>query len=177
VAACLACCLLPVAAAGGLLAGLVSAVAGAPARSPAGNGRRRRGRDVVVATSHPIRSRDLTVLRIAPFQASFPDVHMEIVELVAEGDRVVGRFTCSATHQGKWLGQAPTGRRFDRITRSGFSGSGTARSSTCGRWRTPSGDCGSSGSRHRMTDTSASMRSPATQRLIRFEVIGGMLRR
>jgi SnoaL-like polyketide cyclase len=114
---------------------------------------------------------------IAPFRASFPDVHMEIVELVAEGDRVVGRFTCSATHQGKWLGQAPTGRRFDRITRSGFSGSGTARSSTCGRWRTPSGDCGSSGSRHRMTDTSASMRSPATQRLIRFEVIGGMLRR
>jgi predicted ester cyclase len=52
---------------------------------------------------------------IAPFQASFPDVHREIVELIAEGDKVVGRFTCSATHQGKWLGQAPTGRRFERI--------------------------------------------------------------
>jgi predicted ester cyclase len=52
---------------------------------------------------------------ITPFRASFPDVHMEIVELIAEGDKVVGRFTCSATHQGKWLGQAPTGRRFERI--------------------------------------------------------------
>ena len=51
----------------------------------------------------------------APFRASFPDVHMEIVELIAEGDKVVGRFTCSATHLGEWLGQAPTGRRFERV--------------------------------------------------------------
>jgi hypothetical protein len=34
---------------------------------------------------------------IAPFRASFPDVHMEIVELIAEDDKVAGRFTCSAT--------------------------------------------------------------------------------
>jgi predicted ester cyclase len=52
---------------------------------------------------------------ITPFRASFPDVHMEIVELIPEGDKVVGRFTCSATHLGAWLGQAPTGRRFERV--------------------------------------------------------------
>jgi ketosteroid isomerase-like protein len=52
---------------------------------------------------------------IAPFRASFPDVHIEIVELLAEGDKVVARFTCSATHQSDWLGHAPTGRRFERI--------------------------------------------------------------
>jgi predicted ester cyclase len=52
---------------------------------------------------------------IAPFRASFPDVHMEVVELIAEGDKVVGRFTCSATHLGAWLGHAPTGRRFERV--------------------------------------------------------------
>jgi ketosteroid isomerase-like protein len=52
---------------------------------------------------------------IAPFRASFPDVHMELVELIAEGDTVVGRFTCSATHLGAWLDQAPTGRRFERV--------------------------------------------------------------
>lgn len=52
---------------------------------------------------------------IAPFRASFPDVHMEIVELIAEGDKVVGRFTCSATHLGAWLGHGPTGRRFERV--------------------------------------------------------------
>jgi predicted ester cyclase len=52
---------------------------------------------------------------IAPFRASFPDVHMEIVELIAEGDKVVGRFTCSGSHLGEWLGQAPTGRRFEGV--------------------------------------------------------------
>jgi predicted ester cyclase len=52
---------------------------------------------------------------IAPFRASFPDVHMEVVDLIAEDDQVVGRFTCSATHLGEWLGHAPTGRRFELI--------------------------------------------------------------
>jgi predicted ester cyclase len=52
---------------------------------------------------------------ITPFRVSFPDVHMEIVDLIAEGDKVVGRFTCSATHLGQWLGHAPTGRRFERV--------------------------------------------------------------
>ena len=52
---------------------------------------------------------------IAPFRASFPDVHMEVVELIAEGDTVVGRFTCSGTHLGEWLGYAPTGRRFEAV--------------------------------------------------------------
>jgi predicted ester cyclase len=52
---------------------------------------------------------------IAPFRLSFPDVHMEVVDLIAEGDKVVGRFTCSGTHLGEWLGHAPTGRRFEAI--------------------------------------------------------------
>lgn len=52
---------------------------------------------------------------IAPFRTSFTDVHMDIVDLIAEGDKVVGRFTCSGTHLGEWLGHAPTGRRFEAI--------------------------------------------------------------
>ncbi|MQA88301.1 MAG: hypothetical protein GEV03_27705 [Streptosporangiales bacterium] len=52
---------------------------------------------------------------IAPFRDAFPDVHMEIVDLIAEADRVVGRFTCSATRRGTWRGYPPTGRRFDRV--------------------------------------------------------------
>ena len=52
---------------------------------------------------------------IAPFLASFPDARMEVVELIAEGDAVVGRFRCSGTHLGPWRGHAPTGRRFERI--------------------------------------------------------------
>lgn len=52
---------------------------------------------------------------IAPFQQSFPDMRMEIVDLIAEDDQVVGRFQCSGTHLGDWMGHAPTGRRFERI--------------------------------------------------------------
>ncbi len=50
---------------------------------------------------------------VAPFRASFSDVHMEVVTLVAEGAQVAGRFRCSGTHTGPWLGHPPTGRRFD----------------------------------------------------------------
>jgi predicted ester cyclase len=52
---------------------------------------------------------------ISPFQSSFPDFQMEIVDLVAEGDTVVGHFKCSGTHRGAWLGIPPTGRRFEGI--------------------------------------------------------------
>jgi predicted ester cyclase len=40
---------------------------------------------------------------------------MRIVDLIAEADQVVGRFTCSGTHQGSWRGHPPTGRRFTNI--------------------------------------------------------------
>ena len=56
------------------------------------------------------------------FRSSFPDVHMDVVELVAEGDTVVGRFECSATHLGEWRGNAPTGRRFERVDEVYFFG-------------------------------------------------------
>ena len=52
---------------------------------------------------------------IAPFRASFPDVRMEIVDLLAEGERVAGRFRCSATNLGEWRGEPPTGRRFEDV--------------------------------------------------------------
>jgi predicted ester cyclase len=49
------------------------------------------------------------------FRRSFPDLEMELVELIAEGDTVVGRFACSATHLGEWRGNPPTGRRFEGV--------------------------------------------------------------
>ena len=52
---------------------------------------------------------------VAPFQASFPDMRMEIVQLVAEEDTVAGRFGCSATHTGEWRGHAASGRRFENV--------------------------------------------------------------
>jgi hypothetical protein len=52
---------------------------------------------------------------IGPFREAFPDVEMEIVELVAEGDKVAGRFRCSGTQLGEWRGQPATGRRFEGV--------------------------------------------------------------
>lgn len=52
---------------------------------------------------------------IAPFRASFPDFKMDIVELIAEGDTVVGHFRCSGTHSGEWNGIPATGNRFHDI--------------------------------------------------------------
>jgi len=52
---------------------------------------------------------------VGPFTESFPDFHMEVVEVIAESDKVVGYFKCSGTHQGEWRGHAPTGRRFEAV--------------------------------------------------------------
>jgi predicted ester cyclase len=49
------------------------------------------------------------------FRRAFPDLHMDVKALVAEGDTVVGRFTCSATHLGPWREHPPTGRRFEDV--------------------------------------------------------------
>jgi predicted ester cyclase len=52
---------------------------------------------------------------VTPFQSAFPDFQMEIVDLIAEGDKVVARFKCSGTHRGEWLGVPATGRRFENV--------------------------------------------------------------
>jgi steroid delta-isomerase-like uncharacterized protein len=50
--------------------------------------------------------------------AAFPDAHNHIHDLVAEGDRVVTRWTMTGTHTGDGLGFPATGRavRIDGIT-------------------------------------------------------------
>jgi predicted ester cyclase len=47
------------------------------------------------------------------FHTAFPDWREEIVELVAEGSTLAGRFKCSGTHRGEFLGEAPTGKRME----------------------------------------------------------------
>ncbi len=47
------------------------------------------------------------------FRTAFPDWRMEIAELVAEGNTVVGRFRCSGTNQDEYKGAPPTGKRME----------------------------------------------------------------
>lgn len=46
----------------------------------------------------------------APFVAAFPDLHIDVAGIVAQGDEVVVRWTATGTHQGDGLGLPPTGR-------------------------------------------------------------------
>jgi predicted ester cyclase len=41
---------------------------------------------------------------------AFPDIHYTLEEVVAEGEKVVVRWTATGTHQGDLMGIAPTGK-------------------------------------------------------------------
>lgn len=40
---------------------------------------------------------------------AFPDIHVAVEDVIAEGDKVVTRNTVTGTHQGEYRGLAPTG--------------------------------------------------------------------
>lgn len=42
---------------------------------------------------------------------AFPDLHFTVEDLIAEGDRVVARYTGQGTHQGDLMGIPPTGKQ------------------------------------------------------------------
>jgi predicted ester cyclase len=50
-------------------------------------------------------------LFLGMIRAAFPDIHETIEDTLAEGDRVVTRSTWRGTHQGAFLGIAPTGKQ------------------------------------------------------------------
>jgi steroid delta-isomerase-like uncharacterized protein len=44
------------------------------------------------------------------FFTAFPDLHYMVEDLIAEGDKVVSRFTARATHRGEFMGVPATGK-------------------------------------------------------------------
>lgn len=43
---------------------------------------------------------------------SFSDIRWEIVDMAADDDKVAVHWTCSGTHDGNFMGFAPTGKKF-----------------------------------------------------------------
>jgi steroid delta-isomerase-like uncharacterized protein len=44
-------------------------------------------------------------------RSGFPDIQWTLEETIAEGDNLVARYTMRGTHQGPFMGVAPTGRK------------------------------------------------------------------
>ena len=45
------------------------------------------------------------------YRTAFPDTHLTVEDQIAEGDKVVTRWTGRGTHQGAFMGIPPTGKR------------------------------------------------------------------
>lgn len=45
--------------------------------------------------------------------AAFPDFHMDVKEMLQDGDKVVSRATMAGTHQGDFMGMPPSGKSFE----------------------------------------------------------------
>ncbi len=57
------------------------------------------------------RTPDLVKRHVAEWLAAFPDLRFTIDQMIAEHDQVMTRCTMDGTHEGAWLGIAPTGQR------------------------------------------------------------------
>ncbi|HEX4815978.1 MAG TPA: ester cyclase [Nonomuraea sp.] len=68
--------------------------------------------DVLIRTPLPIKTTGAEALKevLATLHRAFPDLHVEVEDMIAEDDKVVSRNTCTGTHRGEYLGLPPTGR-------------------------------------------------------------------
>lgn len=51
--------------------------------------------------------------RVMLFRTAFPDIHFSLDSVVTEDDKVAVQYRFRGTHQGEFLGLAPTGNRID----------------------------------------------------------------
>jgi steroid delta-isomerase-like uncharacterized protein len=68
--------------------------------------------DAVVRTPLPIGATGAEALKHiwSMLLRIYPDIHLTVEDLIAEGDKVVGRTTVTGTHRGDFMGVAPTGK-------------------------------------------------------------------
>jgi steroid delta-isomerase-like uncharacterized protein len=67
--------------------------------------------DAQISTPLPIEATGADLLKevFGRLHRAFPDLHVTIEDLIAEGDKVVARNTVTGTHQGEYMGLPPTG--------------------------------------------------------------------
>ena len=82
--------------------------------------------DALIRTPLPIDATGPQVLKevFARLLRAFPDLHVTIEDLIAEGDKIVSRNTVTGTNLGDYMGRAPTGKRvaYDEIFIFRFAG-------------------------------------------------------
>ncbi len=68
--------------------------------------------DALIRTPLPIEATGAELLKevFARLHRAFPDLHVAVEDVIAEGDKVVGRNTVTGTHQGEYMGIPPTGK-------------------------------------------------------------------
>jgi hypothetical protein len=68
--------------------------------------------DVLMRTPLPLDSTGAAAMKevFERLHGAFPDLHVEIDDLIAEGDKVVARNTVTGTHRGEFMGLPATGR-------------------------------------------------------------------
>jgi steroid delta-isomerase-like uncharacterized protein len=68
--------------------------------------------DALISTPLPIEATGADLLKevFGRLHRAFPDLHITIEDLIAEGDKVVARDTVTGTHQGEYMALPPTGK-------------------------------------------------------------------
>jgi steroid delta-isomerase-like uncharacterized protein len=68
--------------------------------------------------SQPIPVKGIYMQRVVVERKAFPDLHFTVEDQIAEGDKVVTRWTLNGTHQHEFMGLQPTG---NKTTQMGIS--------------------------------------------------------
>jgi steroid delta-isomerase-like uncharacterized protein len=68
--------------------------------------------DALIRTPLPIGATGAQAVKevFARLHRVFPDLHVTVEDLIAEGDKVVSRNSVTGTHQGEYMGHPPTGK-------------------------------------------------------------------
>jgi hypothetical protein len=68
--------------------------------------------DVRIRTPLPVQTTGAQALKEvwAILLRAFPDLHLTVEDVIAEGDKIVTRNTVTGTHQGDFMGRPPSGK-------------------------------------------------------------------